>query len=141
MGINFASLEVDLFLFCSVRDFTMSLPDEKQSKLLKHSARRFDIWTFYLILTITTSMVCSVKFILQSFNQIKQILLKLKPYLFLLDGFISFKKYDKRDDFDFEIVNFPYLDGGVPRRASYSVHISQLIRFARVFSYLTDFNT
>ena len=25
------------------------------------------------------------------------------------------KIYDKRDDFDFEIVNFPFLDSGVPR--------------------------
>ena len=35
--------------------------------------------------------------------------------------------YDKRDDFDFETVNFPFLDGGVPRAASYGVYISQLI--------------
>ena len=45
----------------------------------------------------------------------------------VLDEFISSCKiYDKWDDFDFEIVNFPYLDGDVPRRASYSVYISQL---------------
>ena len=42
--------------------------------------------------------------------------------------------YDKRDDFDFDIVNFPFLDGDVPRRASYGVYISRLIRFARVQS-------
>ena len=34
------------------------------------------------------------------------------------------KIYDKRDDFDFDIVNFPFLDGDVPRRASYGVYIS-----------------
>ena len=39
--------------------------------------------------------------------------------------------YDKRDDFDFDIVNFPFLDGDVPRRTSYGVYISHLIRFAR----------
>ena len=39
--------------------------------------------------------------------------------------------YDKRNDFDFDIVNFPFLDGDVPRRASYGVYISQIIRFAR----------
>ena len=39
-------------------------------------------------------------------------------HLSILDGFISCKIYDKRDDFDFEIVKFPYLDGNVPRRAS-----------------------
>ena len=37
----------------------------------------------------------------------------------------------KRDDFDFDIVNFPFLDGDVPRRASYGVNISQIIRLAR----------
>ena len=48
--------------------------------------------------------------------------------------------YDKRDVFDFEIVNFPFLDGDVPRRTSYGVYISQLIRFARASSNLSDFN-
>ena len=49
--------------------------------------------------------------------------------------------YCKRDDFDFDIVNFPFLDGDVPRSASYGVYISQLIRFARVSSHVDDFNT
>ena len=54
--------------------------------------------------------------------------------------FFFFKIYDKRDDFDFDIVNFPFLDGDVPRRTSYGVYISQLIRFARASSNLNDFN-
>ena len=58
-----------------------------------------------------------------------------------LDGFVKTKIYDKRDDFDFDIVNFPFLDGDVPRLASYGVYISQLIRFARVSSHVDDFNT
>ena len=45
-----------------------------------------------------------------------------------LDQFISFKIYDKRDDFDFEIVNFPYSVGDVPRRAACGFYISHLIR-------------
>ena len=36
---------------------------------------------------------------------------------------VSTKIYDKRDDFDFDIVNFPFLDGDVPRRPSYGVYI------------------
>ena len=31
---------------------------------------------------------------------------------------VSTKIYDKRDDFDFDIVNFPFLDGDVHRRHS-----------------------
>ena len=54
---------------------------------------------------------------------------------------MSTKIYDKRDDFDFEIVNFPFSEGDVPRSTSYGVYISQLIRFARASSHVTDFNT
>ena len=50
------------------------------------------------------------------------------------------KFYDKRDDFDFDIVNFPFLDGDVPRRTSYGVYISHLIRFTRASSNVSDFN-
>ena len=55
-------------------------------------------------------------------------------------GFVSSKLYDKRDDFDFDIVNFPFLDGIVPRRPSNGVYISQFIRFAKVCSHVEDFN-
>ena len=48
--------------------------------------------------------------------------------------------FDKRDDLDFEIVNFPFLDGDVPRSTSYGVYISQLIRFAQASSYAAEFN-
>ena len=66
----------------------------------------------------------------------------LNLHLSICNGFVSSKIYDKRDDFDFDIVNFPFsLDGDVPRRPSYGVSISQLIiRFARVCSLVEDFN-
>ena len=54
---------------------------------------------------------------------------------------VSTKIYDKRDDFDFDIVNFPFLDSEVPRSSSYGVYFSQLIHFARASSYITDFKT
>ena len=65
----------------------------------------------------------------------------LDLHLSISNGFVSSKIYDKRDDFDFDIVNFPFLDGDVSRRPSYGVYISQLIRFARVCSHVDDFNT
>ena len=62
-------------------------------------------------------------------------------HLSISNHIVSTKIYDKRDDFDFEIVNFPFLDGDVPRSTYYGVYISQLIRFARTSSYVGDFNT
>ena len=54
---------------------------------------------------------------------------------------LQLNKASTSDTFDFEIVNFPFLDGNVPRSTSYGVYISQLIRFARASSYVVDFNT
>ena len=62
-------------------------------------------------------------------------------HLSISDGFVKTKIYGKQDYFNFDIVNFPFLDGNVPRLASYGVYISQLIRFARVSSHVDDFNT
>ena len=60
--------------------------------------------------------------------------------LSISNGIVSTKIYDKRDDFDFDIVNFPFLDGDVLQRTSYDIYISQLIRFARTSSNVRDFN-
>ena len=59
--------------------------------------------------------------------------------LCIFNGGVSTKIYDKRDDFDFDF-SFPFLDGDVPRRTSYGVYISQLIRFAKAYSNLSEFN-
>ena len=58
----------------------------------------------------------------------------------ITNDIVSSKIYDKRDDFDFEIVIFSFLDGDVPRSPSYGIYISQLIRFTRVCSNVDDFN-
>ena len=78
-------------------------------------------------------------------NRLKKVLDNIiienqKGFLSITNGIVSSKIYDKRDDFNFEIVNFPFLDGDVPRSPSYGVYISQLIRFARVCSNVDDFN-
>ena len=62
-------------------------------------------------------------------------------HLSISNDIVSTKIYDKRDNFDFEIVNFPFLYGDVPCSTSYGVYIFQLICFARASSYVADFNT
>ena len=59
----------------------------------------------------------------------------------ITNGIVSSKINDKRDDFNFGIVNFPFLNGEVSRSLSYGVYISQLIRFARVCSNVDYFNS
>ena len=55
------------------------------------------------------------------------------------DGKLSTKLYDKRDDFDFHIVNFPFLSSNIPSGPSYGAYISLLIRYTRCCSYCDDF--
>ena len=61
--------------------------------------------------------------------------------MYLSNDIVSTKVYDRRGGFCFEVVGFPFLDGDVPRSASYGVCVSQLIRFARASGYVADFNT
>ena len=95
-----------------------------------------------LILTIRY-----VKYTLRSPNLIKLIPLIPKPQfwtcicLSISNDIVSAKIYDKRDDFDFEIVNFHFLDCDVPGSISYGVYVSQLIQFASASSHVADFNT
>ena len=65
----------------------------------------------------------------------------LDLHLSISDGFVQTKIYDKREDFDFDIVKFSFLDGDVPSSTSYGVYISQLIQFSRLSSHVDDFNT
>ena len=60
---------------------------------------------------------------------------------FIIDsvGKLSTRLYDKRDDFDFHIVNFPSLSSNIPSGPSYGGYISQLIRYAICCSHYDDF--
>ena len=54
---------------------------------------------------------------------------------------MSINLYDKRDDFNFKIINYPSLDGDVPISLSYGVFIAQLIRFARICTDVKNFSS
>ena len=122
MGTNCAPLVADLFLCCYERDFMMSLSEEKQSEVIE----AFSSTSRYLDVLLNIDDKYFDGLISQIYPSERQLnkansSKTLDLHLSILDGLVSCKIYDKRDDFDFEIVNFPYLDGDVPRRASYSV--------------------
>ena len=52
---------------------------------------------------------------------------------------LAFSIYDKRDDFNFEIVNYPFSDSCIPKKSALGVYISQLLRYARICSFFQDF--
>ena len=135
MCIKCAPLVADLFLFCYERDFMLSLLEENQSGVIE----AFNSTSRYLddLLNIDNNFFDSLvnriypsELPLNKANVSDAEASILDLHLSISDGFVKTKIYDKRDDFDFAIVNFPFLDGDVPRSASYGVYISQLIRFA-----------
>ena len=144
MGTNCAPLVADLFLFCYERDFMMSLSDDKQADVIN----AFNTTSRHLddILNINNvyfdNMVIQIypsELQLNTANTSDTKAAFFDMHLPISNYIMSTKIYDKRDDIDFEIVNFQFLDGDVP--TSYGVYISQLIRFARASSYITDFNS
>ena len=65
-------------------------------------------------------------------------------YLYILlnmgiNGKLTTQLYDKRDDFSFSIVNFPYLCSNIPSSPAYGVYVAQLIRYARACSAYDQF--
>ena len=139
-------LVADLFLCCYERDFMKDLSSDNQADVIK----AFNPTSRYLddLLNIDNpyfegmvNQIYPSELQLNKANASDTEAPFLDLHLSISNGFVSSKIYDKRDDFDFDIVNFPFLDGDVPRRPSYGVYISQLIRFARICSHVDDFNT
>ena len=139
MGTNCAPLVAVLFLFCYERNFMKSLSRENKADIIE----AFNSTSRYLDNIYFDQMVDRIyptELQLNRANSSDTEAPFLDLNLCISNGTVSTKSYDKRDDFDFDIVNFPFLDDDVPRRTSYGVYISQLIRFARASSNLNDFN-
>ena len=62
----------------------------------------------------------------------------LDCYLYIDNGKLATRLYDKRDDFNFPIVNFPFLSSNIPSALAYGAYVSQLILYARPCSKFQD---
>ena len=143
MGTNCAPLVADLFLFCYERDFMLSLSDDTQVDFIE----AFNSTSRYLddLLNIdnpyfegTVSQIYPAELQLNKANTSDTKAAFLDLHLSILDGVVSSKIYDKRDDFDFDIVNFPFSDGCSPHHFLWCLHLSTYS--LRMSSHLADFN-
>jgi len=55
------------------------------------------------------------------------------------EGRLRTKLYDKRDDFNFPTVNFPFICSNIPAAPAYGVYLSQMIRYSRACGSYQDF--
>ena len=124
MGTYCAPQVADLFLCFVMRDFLMSLSDDNQTDVID----AFNTTSRYLddILNINNvyfdnmaSQIYPSELQLHKASTSDTKAAYLDLHLSISNDIISTRIYDKRDDFDFEIVNFPFLDDDVPRSTSY----------------------
>ena len=143
MGTNCAPLVADLFLFCYEGDFMMSLSDDKQADVIDV----FNTTSRYLedILNINNvyfdnmvSQIYPSELQLNKANTSDTKAAFLDLHLSIPNDIVSTKIHVKHDDFDFEIVNFPFLDGDVPRSTSYgSIFLNSFVLLEHLALLLT----
>ena len=144
MGTNCAPLVADLFLFCYERDFMKSLSRENQADVVGAfgSASRYlddllNIDNIYFDQMV--DRMCPAGLRLDGADSSDAGAPFWDLGLCVSGGAVSAGVCGGRGDFGFGVVGFPFLDGDVPRRTSYGVYISRLIRFARASSSLNGF--
>ena len=142
MGTNCTPLVADLFHFCYESDFMKSLSRENQADIIEafNSTSRYlddllNIVNIYFDQMVDCIYPTEIQLNRANSSDTEAPFWDLN--LCISNGTVSTKIYDKRDDFDFDIVNFLFLDGDLPWRISYGVYIFQLIRFARASSNLS----
>ena len=133
VGTNCAPLLADLFLYSYENEFLDNVIRSGHRRL----ARSFNLCYRY----IDDLIVFNNKKFLDYLKEIypSQLTVEKANKSDHLADYLSTRLYDKRDDFDFHIVNFPYLSSNIPSGPSYGVYISQLIRYARCCSHYDDF--
>ena len=146
MGTNCAPLIADLFLYYYERDFMSDLHKSKRHDLID----MFNDTSRYLDDIFTIDNPEFEKYIpeiypaelrLNKANTSDKETSFLDLDIKVIGSEIHTSVYDKRDDFGFPIVNFPWLSGDVPRLPSYGIYISQLARFARCCTSVLDFHS
>ena len=147
-GDSRALLLADLCLFCYERVLCLTFTNISSITLLTCLTTPLDILTIYLPSITLNSRNITLIYIQRNFKWTKQIQCTSHKDISFLDlnikvigSDVHTSVYDKRDDFGFPIVNFPWLSGDVPRLPSYGVYISQLVWFARCCISVLDFNS
>ena len=145
MGTYCAPLVADLFLFCNERDFMLSLSDNNKADVIEalNSTSRYLDNLLNIDNPYFSQMVSQIYPTDLQLNKANPSDTEAPFFDFVLsitNGIVS-TKIDDIYAFNFEIVNFPFLDGDIPRSSSYGVYIWQLIHFARVCSHVDGFNS
>jgi hypothetical protein len=144
MGTNCALL-ADLFLYSYEANFIQGLLKKNEKKL----ARSFNFMFRYTddVLSLNNSRfgdfvdrIYPIELEIKDTTDTYRSVSYLDPHLEIdSEGRLRTKLYDRRDDFNFPIVNFPFICSNIPATPAYGVYISLLIRYSRACGSYQDF--
>lgn len=145
MGTDCAPYLANLFLYSYELDFMKQLLKDGNHTIL----RKFNKCFRYIddLLTINNDnfiekwkhKIYPPELNLTSEDKNDQKVNFLDLHLFIQNKKLFYGLYDKRDNFNFPIVNFPNLSGNIPTGQSYGVFMSQLNRYAKICQFYKDF--
>jgi len=141
VGANCANLLVDLFLYSYEADFIQWLL-KKNEKQLERSFNFTFSYIDYILSLFYIWWLCWSHLSQWAWNKATA---RSSSYLDLhlvinSEGRLRTKPYDKRDDFNFPIVNSPFICTNIPEAPTYGVYISQLIRYFKACGSYKDFH-
>jgi hypothetical protein len=133
MGTNCAPLLANLFFYSHEADFIQGLLKKNEKKLAQ--SFHFTFHYIYDVLSLNNSRFGDFVDRIYPFElEIKDTTDTNRPASYLdihleidSEGRLRTKLYDKRDDFNFLIVNFPFICSNIPAAPAYGVYISRLI--------------
>ena len=145
MGTNCAPHLANIFLHMYEKQFIKSLNDkgkEKVSGFLNHMFRYQDdclVLNDYRQFKRYINTIYPDVMVLENTNVNRVESNYLDLNIKLENGYFQYKSYDKRDDYNFDVIRYPNLSGNIPCLPSYGVFVSQCKRFSEINNCLEHF--
>ena len=144
MGTNCAPLLADLFLYSYKAELVQSPPSGQETL---RTTIQFHLQIYRWCIVSEKHKICRVfrihlstwTYIIKETTETAASSSYLDCYLYIDIWKLTTRLYGTRDDFNFPIVNFPFLSSNIPSAPAYCVYVSQLIRYARTCSNFQDF--
>ena len=145
MGTNCAPYLANLFLHLYEHNFIDNLTKTQRTQLALTLANMFRYQDDCIIFNDDNNLlhnwrqIYPIEMILEKTNTGNSCTFLDLQITITDNNTFTYKSYDKRKDFNFDIINYPDLKSNIPRKPSYGVFTSQLVRYCDVNSQLDNF--
>ena len=145
MGTNSAPFMANIYLAVYEYEFINKLERSNKSKELKLLKNIFRFQDDLLVLNDNNYFysifedIYPVEMVLKKTNLSPQKVNFLDVTISIYQGKFKYEYYDKRNDFNFNVISFPFMNGNLPKTQMHVLFISQLIRYCNTNSTFSSF--